>query len=1000
MMVTSCQEEIELPSTGEDYILTATIDSDRSVRTSLSPSSEGVSRVFWSAGDRIGIYADGAEDPALFRLISGEGEREAQFSGPVLGTSYLAIYPWDQAGKADNGSISITLPQEQEYVADSFAPNSYPMIASGTAAGLAFRNLCSILKVSILGHQAVTALEFRPNDSAAMVSGPAMASLVDGMPQLTLSADGNNSVVLNVPGVLLSEDTATDFYLVLPPGTYKGGFTVRIQTSGGSMDKVYGEDFTMERSRLHKATPFVLKLDQGVDPSLGLSGSGTVEEPFLIGSLSDLLLMQATVNTVGGTLKATDGTVVPAPSAHYRLTSDIDLSPACGANSGRSWTPIGKTEETPFYGVFDGNGHTISNLFIQGEQDYQGLFGVGYDYPNIYSRGRIAGLSVTGSVTGASQIGLIVGKGGEVSYCTSSGEVVSDSETAGGIAGYVYIVDHCTNKASVRKTRGMVSSVGGIAGAVGVLCHDCRNEGDISSVEGYEVGGIAGSSYGADVYNCTNTGMVDGGQQCGGIIGVMNGTVENCLNEGSVSSGSGACGGIVGVTNPGFVIRNCINTASVYEKVFHSDNGGICGYIRGRGVIEFSFCPEAVPAVAAFYDADPSSCVAFSFSEWERNDTDVIYYTMADGYPCHTVLEALNAWAFENRTVEKGFCGWELDAVHQSGALSGKPAIHPGGENGFFALIPSAFETGPNGGNYQVRVASTTGYSIQSMPDWIHPQSGLELEGVPNNWIQSFMVDAVSGSRRTGTIVLLDGKGESASIPVTQFGRDEFDWSQSFYHRSLFFVYTCKPDSFFNPGTWTYEDAAVMANEVYPDRFLHAAVSIDGTLACPQSAAIFEKNGIDGWPTLILDGYANIRNGSNEVAFESLVSRSQTNEYRAALSTVSVQTEVSGRQLSLDIRGYFKKRGDYCIHVMLLEDGLEAYGRTNNHIVRMALSDEAGDWFSIPEDRTEKPFTYSAEIPSEYDLEKMNVLVFFDVKVSESTSMVDNAFSIPVCEHR
>ena len=51
----------------------------------------------------------------------------------------------------------------------------------------------------------------------------------------------------------------------------------------------------------------------------------------------------------------------------YYLTADIDLS----AKSGQS--PIGN-KETPFTGTFDGNGKTISGLFLTGEK-YQALFG-------------------------------------------------------------------------------------------------------------------------------------------------------------------------------------------------------------------------------------------------------------------------------------------------------------------------------------------------------------------------------------------------------------------------------------------------------------------------------------------------------------------------------------------------------------------------------------------------------------------------------------------------
>ena len=53
---------------------------------------------------------------------------------------------------------------------------------------------------------------------------------------------------------------------------------------------------------------------------------------------------------------------------YFRLTEDIDLS-------GHSWEPIGNSAQS-FLGVFDGNGHTISGLYIDApDEDNQGLFG-------------------------------------------------------------------------------------------------------------------------------------------------------------------------------------------------------------------------------------------------------------------------------------------------------------------------------------------------------------------------------------------------------------------------------------------------------------------------------------------------------------------------------------------------------------------------------------------------------------------------------------------------
>lgn len=57
---------------------------------------------------------------------------------------------------------------------------------------------------------------------------------------------------------------------------------------------------------------------------------------------------------------------------------------------------------TPFNGVFDGNGHMISGLYIDSDSDYQGLFGR-------IDGGVVQDLTVDGTVKGDEYIGGIVG---------------------------------------------------------------------------------------------------------------------------------------------------------------------------------------------------------------------------------------------------------------------------------------------------------------------------------------------------------------------------------------------------------------------------------------------------------------------------------------------------------------------------------------------------------------------------------------------------------------
>ena len=79
----------------------------------------------------------------------------------------------------------------------------------------------------------------------------------------------------------------------------------------------------------------------------------------------------------------------------FTLIDNIDLSTVCGAklNDGTSWEPIG-TRANPFTGIFNGDGHKITNLYITsiGMESARALFG--------YVYGTIKNLNVDGNVAG------------------------------------------------------------------------------------------------------------------------------------------------------------------------------------------------------------------------------------------------------------------------------------------------------------------------------------------------------------------------------------------------------------------------------------------------------------------------------------------------------------------------------------------------------------------------------------------------------------------------
>lgn len=196
------------------------------------------------------------------------------------------------------------------------------------------------------------------------------------------------------------------------------------------------------------------------------------------------------------------------------LENDITLD----CDEEKQWAAIG-SNNNPFKGTFDGQGHTISGIYIDNEEGYQGLFGY------VGSGGTIRNLAVTkSSIKGYNYIGGIVGyNAGTIENCSNSSEVG----------------DITTNRARVG---------GGIAGQNSGTITDCANSGMISCKDDAYAGGIAGRNERGTITNCSSKGSISGGQKAyvGGIAGQNNnaGTLTNCYYlEGTCNKGIGSGSG-------------------------------------------------------------------------------------------------------------------------------------------------------------------------------------------------------------------------------------------------------------------------------------------------------------------------------------------------------------------------------------------------------------------------------------------------------------------------
>ena len=230
--------------------LYADIEREGATKTYLSGPDSGFYGTLWSKGDEIGVYS-GSSTADPFTLTDGADSKSGKFAGTTRTGDKTAVYPYSICGKLNESTISVTLPEKQTYRSGNISSGAYPMVATGDGSNLRFKNLCSVLKISITGNVTVNSIVFSANDESVKSSGEATITVDAQNPKLVMSANANGSVELFCPSVVLS-DSPTDFYIVVPSQEYSSGFSLAIDTDKGGMLKTTDNDITLKRSELYR----------------------------------------------------------------------------------------------------------------------------------------------------------------------------------------------------------------------------------------------------------------------------------------------------------------------------------------------------------------------------------------------------------------------------------------------------------------------------------------------------------------------------------------------------------------------------------------------------------------------------------------------------------------------------------------------------------------------------------------------------------------------------
>ena len=240
----------------------------------------------WSEGDQVVAFMKSSyghkyqlksgfagKTYADFTLISGNS---GDLSAGIEWEHNIVYYPYSESAEAEKAGsgyvLSVTLPAEQNYAVGSFGNGSMAMVAVSEDNNITFKNVLGGMKLQLKGTQKVKSITLEGKNNEKL-SGAAVVTTYAGetKPAITMSDGASTSVTLHCgSGVQLSESSATQFIIALPPVVFTKGFTVTI-TDTESNTYTVGTDKENEvlRSSLLVMPAVSLESGQGSEPQEG-----------------------------------------------------------------------------------------------------------------------------------------------------------------------------------------------------------------------------------------------------------------------------------------------------------------------------------------------------------------------------------------------------------------------------------------------------------------------------------------------------------------------------------------------------------------------------------------------------------------------------------------------------------------------------------------------------------------------------------------------------------
>lgn len=247
----------------------------------------------WNADDRVSIF-DKVTYNQQYQFAGETGDNAGEFqlvNGNVFVTGnpishVVSVYPYQKStGITEDEVLTVTLPAEQTYAENTFAPGANTMVSVSSGNVLQYKNVGGYLMLKLYGEGiSVSSITLRGNNGEKLAGEASVTMPLNGVPSVTMTENATTEITLTCPEPIVLGTTAeenTQLWFVVPPVTFEKGFSIIVKDiSGNVFEKSTSKRISIKRNELSKMVPIAVALPEQLNNEIWYTTSD--EKPVVI----------------------------------------------------------------------------------------------------------------------------------------------------------------------------------------------------------------------------------------------------------------------------------------------------------------------------------------------------------------------------------------------------------------------------------------------------------------------------------------------------------------------------------------------------------------------------------------------------------------------------------------------------------------------------------------------------------------------------------------------